>query len=171
MIKNRRGKEKFFSDFLFLCLLCLNVFLPPLPEVQCHNLLDFRNPWGKRIERSENLSHKECKIATCNLYIYFLCEIFSLFLVSCITCHMSHVTCHMSHVTSHISHLTSHISLVTCHMSHIPYHVSQRNYQCQCQNYGITDFWWCLLLGLMAKMMLKKMLKQQKKDAQTTKWC
>ena len=31
----------------YLCSLHLNVFLPPLPEVQCPNFLDFPNPWGK----------------------------------------------------------------------------------------------------------------------------
>ena len=30
----------------------LTVFLPPLSEVQCLNLLDIRNPWGKVMERS-----------------------------------------------------------------------------------------------------------------------
>ena len=30
----------------------LTVFLPPLPEVQCPNFLDFQNPWGKVLERS-----------------------------------------------------------------------------------------------------------------------
>ena len=44
---------------LFVCLfvrhtfsLRLTVFLPPLPKVQCPNFLDFRNPWGKVMERS-----------------------------------------------------------------------------------------------------------------------
>ena len=44
---------------LFVCLfvrhtfsLRLTVFLPPLPEVQCPNFLDIRNPWGKVMERS-----------------------------------------------------------------------------------------------------------------------
>ena len=32
--------------------LCLTVFLPPLPKVQCLNFLDIRNPWGKVMERS-----------------------------------------------------------------------------------------------------------------------
>ena len=30
----------------------LNVFLPPLPEIRCPNLLDIRNPWGKVLETS-----------------------------------------------------------------------------------------------------------------------
>ena len=41
---------------LFVCLsvhhtlsLSLTVFLPPLPNVQCPNFLDFWNPWGKII--------------------------------------------------------------------------------------------------------------------------
>ena len=43
---------------LFVCLsvpfcsLRLNVFLHPLPKVQCPNFLDFRNTWGKVMERS-----------------------------------------------------------------------------------------------------------------------
>ena len=31
---------------------CLNVFLPPLPEVGCPIFLEIRNPWGKVMERS-----------------------------------------------------------------------------------------------------------------------
>ena len=31
---------------------CLNVFLPPLPEVGCPTFLEIQNPWGKVIERS-----------------------------------------------------------------------------------------------------------------------
>ena len=38
----------FFTDFL----LRSNVFLPPLPEVQCPICLVFQNPWGKVMERS-----------------------------------------------------------------------------------------------------------------------
>ena len=30
---------------------CLNLFLPPLPEVGCPNILQIRNPWGKVMER------------------------------------------------------------------------------------------------------------------------
>ena len=29
----------------------LTVFVPPLPQVQRPNFLDFRNPWGKVMER------------------------------------------------------------------------------------------------------------------------
>ena len=36
-----------FTDFFYICSLCLNVFLPPLPKVQCPHFLDIRNPWGK----------------------------------------------------------------------------------------------------------------------------
>ena len=37
---------------------CLNVFLPPLPEVECPIFLDIRNPWGKVMERrSLRLEH------------------------------------------------------------------------------------------------------------------
>jgi len=44
--------EKVFYGFLKICLVRLNIFLPPLPEVQCPNFLDFQNPWGKVMERS-----------------------------------------------------------------------------------------------------------------------
>ena len=30
----------------------LNVFVPPLPEVECPTFLEIRNPWGKVMERS-----------------------------------------------------------------------------------------------------------------------
>ena len=33
-------RKKFFLNFFFIFSLCLNVFLPPLTEVQCHNFLD-----------------------------------------------------------------------------------------------------------------------------------
>ena len=55
-------KEKFvlgefcLSEQDFFCYqfisLRLTVFLPPLHEVKCPNFLDFRNPWGKVMERS-----------------------------------------------------------------------------------------------------------------------
>ena len=52
-------KSKFSYVCVFVCVfvrhtfsLRLTVFLPPLPEVQCPNFLDFRNPWGKVMERS-----------------------------------------------------------------------------------------------------------------------
>ena len=35
-----------------LCIHGLNVFVPPLPKVQCQNFLDIRNPWGKVLETS-----------------------------------------------------------------------------------------------------------------------
>ena len=39
--------------FWYWCFsLLLTLFLPPLPEVQCANFLEFWNPWGKVIERS-----------------------------------------------------------------------------------------------------------------------
>ena len=85
------------------------------PNSQSPKTQHFWNPWGKRMARSENLSHKECKIAT----NYAL-------LAGCFWYHVSHVTCHMSHVTCHMSH-------VTCHMSHVTYHVSQRKYWWQGQ--------------------------------------
>ena len=39
----------------FVCSLLryrLNVFLPPLPEVECPIFLEIQNPWGKVMERS-----------------------------------------------------------------------------------------------------------------------
>ena len=38
--------------FVTLCSLCLTVFLPPLPEVQCPSFIDIRNPWRKVMERN-----------------------------------------------------------------------------------------------------------------------
>ena len=45
-------RKKFFTHFFPLCSINLNVFLPPLPAVQCPNFLDFPNPWGKFMERN-----------------------------------------------------------------------------------------------------------------------
>ena len=42
----------FFIDFFFICPLRLDFFLPPLPKIQCQNILDFWNPWGKSNTRS-----------------------------------------------------------------------------------------------------------------------
>ena len=39
--------KKVLYGFFFICSHCLNVYLPPLPEVQCSKILDFQNPWGK----------------------------------------------------------------------------------------------------------------------------
>ena len=44
--------KKVFLRIFFICSLRLNVFFPPVPEVQCLNFLDIRNPWGKVMERS-----------------------------------------------------------------------------------------------------------------------
>ena len=38
--------------FVHFLRYCLNVFLPPFPEVGCPILFDIRNPWGKVMERS-----------------------------------------------------------------------------------------------------------------------
>ena len=46
------AKKVFFYGFFPLCSLHLNVLLPPLPEIQCPNFLDFLNPWGKLMKRS-----------------------------------------------------------------------------------------------------------------------
>ena len=55
-----------FYGFFFICSLRLNVFLPPLPEVQCPKFLDFQNPWRKVMQRSglrfEQNSLQRCKI-------------------------------------------------------------------------------------------------------------
>jgi hypothetical protein len=67
--KSPRQKKKFHRFFLSLFTMFKCLFAP-LPEVQCHNLLDFWNPWGKRMKRSENFSHKECKIAACIFFFF-----------------------------------------------------------------------------------------------------
>ena len=45
----------------------LNVFLPPLSEVECLKLLEIQNPWGKKWEEvvsdSKTFTYKGCKIA------------------------------------------------------------------------------------------------------------
>ena len=51
LFTSSRQKKVFFTDF-FTFLFRLNVVLPPLPEVQCSNFLDFLNSWGKIMERS-----------------------------------------------------------------------------------------------------------------------
>ena len=43
---------RFSRCFFYICSLRLNIFLPPLLEVQCQIFLDFRNPWGKVMKRS-----------------------------------------------------------------------------------------------------------------------
>ena len=52
MIKN--GLKFAAAIFFFFSLLTyhLNVFLPTFPEVGCPKYLEFRNPWGKVMERS-----------------------------------------------------------------------------------------------------------------------
>ena len=45
------SKKFFYIVFFFICSLCLNVFLSKLLKVQYPSFLDFRNPWGKVIER------------------------------------------------------------------------------------------------------------------------
>ena len=41
----------FLLKIVFICSPHLHIFLPPLPEVQSPNFLDFWNPLGKKIER------------------------------------------------------------------------------------------------------------------------
>ena len=57
--------------------------LPPLPKVQCANFLDFRNPWGKIMDRSgprfENFAHKGCKIAAAEFIFtdfFLICSLY-----------------------------------------------------------------------------------------------
>ena len=50
----RIGREMLclpYAGFFFLCSLHLNVFLSPLPKVQCPKFLDFLTPWGKLMEK------------------------------------------------------------------------------------------------------------------------
>ena len=59
------SKQDYFLVLAFLTP--FNGLLPPLPEVQFINFLDFWNPWGKVIERSglkfvNFFAHKICKI-------------------------------------------------------------------------------------------------------------
>ena len=49
-----RFEKKKFQIF-FICSLCLSVFMPPLPEVICPNVLDFRNPWRTFLKRKKSL--------------------------------------------------------------------------------------------------------------------
>ena len=46
---------------------CPKFFCPPFPKVQCPNFLDFRNPWGKVMERNglrfEYFAQKRSKIS------------------------------------------------------------------------------------------------------------
>ena len=43
--------KKVYHALFSLCSLNLKVLLPPLPEVQYPNFLDFPNPWGKTNEK------------------------------------------------------------------------------------------------------------------------
>ena len=52
VLKSLRQKKVFYGFFSLLCSLHLNVFSPPLLEVQCPNFLDFPNPRGKLMERN-----------------------------------------------------------------------------------------------------------------------
>ena len=50
---NIAAARNFFTIFFFFfCSLHLNVFLPPLPKVQCPNFLDFWNSLAKVLKRS-----------------------------------------------------------------------------------------------------------------------
>ena len=59
---------------IFILSLRLMVFLLPLTEVQCPKLLDFRNPWGKVMERKgsdlKTFSHKGLKTAAAKKLVF-----------------------------------------------------------------------------------------------------
>ena len=63
---------------------CLTVFLSALPEVQCPNFLDIRNPWGKVMERSvlrfENICSLVRFLEIFSRFFNFFFTIFFLFL-------------------------------------------------------------------------------------------
>ena len=60
---------------IFILSLRLTVFLFPLPEVQCPKFLDFRNPWGKVMERKgsdlKTFAHKGLKTAAAKKLVFF----------------------------------------------------------------------------------------------------
>ena len=141
-------KNKNYGFFSFVHYVC---HLPPLPKVQCPNFLDFRNPWGKRMERrglrSETFAHKGCKITAqtkvcffgefcltsmifwCRWYFFHwsrdsLSPICGIFQTMFTTLYISHVTFHMSCVMCQVSNVTCHMSHVTCYMSHVTCHMS-----------------------------------------------
>ena len=68
-------KKSFVLFFFFICLLCLNVFLSPLPKILCPNFLDFWSPWEKvmerRVLRFEIFYYKWCKIAAQIFFFFF----------------------------------------------------------------------------------------------------
>ena len=88
-------KEKFrflayFASLsrIFLLLVFLTPFkglLPPLLKVQCANLLDFLNPWGKVMEKVvsdlKTFAHKGCKFAAAQkkFFTIFLLHLFTPF--------------------------------------------------------------------------------------------
>ena len=51
-LESPRHQKFFLRIFFFICSLHLNIFLPPLPKVQCPNLINFLNSLGKLMERS-----------------------------------------------------------------------------------------------------------------------
>ena len=52
---------------------CLNVFLPPLPEVRCPIILEIQNPWEimKRCGLGIKNTNKGCKIARTKKVFFF----------------------------------------------------------------------------------------------------
>ena len=76
-VKSQRQKiRSFLQFFFFIGWHCLNVFCPPLPEVQCPNFLDFWNPWGKVMERNglrfENFCSYGVKLSHKKLFISWI---------------------------------------------------------------------------------------------------
>ena len=73
------GAKKVCYRFFYL-FTPFKCFLPPLPEVQCPNFLEFRNPWGKVMERIglrfENLKGVQLPRKKC----YFFCRILTYYL-------------------------------------------------------------------------------------------
>ena len=81
-------RKKFLTDIFYICSLRLNVFVPPLPDVQCPNFLNFQNPWINVMERVvsdlKTFAHKWCKIAAHRKSLLFgkFCLTSRIFLVS-----------------------------------------------------------------------------------------
>ena len=60
------GKVFFYRFFS----LSLNLFLPPLPKIQCPYFLDFWNPWGKVTKRSGLKFYNFCLSLTIRIFLY-----------------------------------------------------------------------------------------------------
>ena len=82
----KKSFHRFFSSLLFTMFKCL---FSPTSQSPMSQLVRFWNPWGKRMERSENLSHKECKFAACKKVIFIVAN-FAL-LAGFFWYHVSHI--------------------------------------------------------------------------------